>query len=38
MPVLLAPALSSADQARFTDLVRKASGIEVPDVRRAELE
>src|SRR5690349_2329010 len=30
--------LSAADYARFSALVRQASGIEVPDIRRAALE
>src|SRR4051812_35417825 len=34
-PLLL---LTPADQARFGDLVRQASGIEVPEARQAELE
>jgi chemotaxis protein methyltransferase CheR len=38
MSVALPPPLSSIDQARFGNLVRSASGIEVPPVRRAELE
>ena len=38
MPIALPPTLSPANQARFTELVRNASGIEVPDVRRSELE
>jgi chemotaxis protein methyltransferase CheR len=38
MPVLMPPALPPSDQARFTELVRNASGIEVPAVRRAELD
>jgi len=38
MPIALSSPLSEIDQARFGNLVRSASGIEVPPVRRAELE
>src|SRR5258708_32518058 len=38
MPVAAPSPLSSIDQARFGSLVRSASGIEVPPVRRVELE
>src|ERR1700682_1612624 len=38
MPVQMPPVLTAGDLARFSGLVRQSSGLEVPDVRRTDLE